>query len=174
MTRPRYGFEKEQKSSDRPRRTTATFRVAAGDGEAKPRPSVGFGFARRRRGPQPPPLDETVDGAEARGDDGASAGGAEDERSSEDQRRESAYERFSHGSREETRGPLERDLTDYHYMILGLKRETATPAMIREAYRRAVISNHPDKNPHDPFALERFKVIQEVYEILQRRISGAK
>lgn len=123
----------------------------------KPRASVGFGAPRRARSASPPPETNLDDEYEDPFDTD------EDERA-----RRADEEAKASGSR----FPHDGELTDYHFMILGLRRESATPAMIREAYRRAVMSNHPDKNPHDPFALERFKAIQEVYEILSRWVGA--
>lgn len=48
------------------------------------------------------------------------------------------------------RSPM-ADKRDY-YEILGVAR-TATHAEISEAYRKAAIKNHPDKNPGDEEAL---------------------
>lgn len=55
---------------------------------------------------------------------------------------------------------------DIYYSILGLAPGEANPDTIREAYRRAVVSNHPDKAAGDPYAAERLKLIQEAYDRL--------
>lgn len=51
------------------------------------------------------------------------------------------------------------------YETLGIE-ATADDATIRAAFRREALKNHPDKNPGDVSAEERFKEIQNAYEIL--------
>ncbi len=51
------------------------------------------------------------------------------------------------------------------YKLLGLPNE-ASQQDIRQAHRRLVRKYHPDTNPQDPQAEERFKGIQQAYEIL--------
>ncbi len=52
-----------------------------------------------------------------------------------------------------------------YYKILGLGRE-ATQEEIKKAYRRMALKYHPDKNPGDKPAEEKFKVAAEAYEVL--------
>ena len=52
-----------------------------------------------------------------------------------------------------------------YYELLGLSR-TASQDDIRTAYRKSVREHHPDTNPGDNFAEERFKAIQQAYEVL--------
>src|SRR6478672_3457748 len=52
-----------------------------------------------------------------------------------------------------------------YYEVLGLAR-TATPEEIKKAYRKLAVQHHPDKNPGDKKAEERFKELSEAYEIL--------
>lgn len=52
-----------------------------------------------------------------------------------------------------------------YYELLGVDR-SATGDQIKKAYRKLAVKYHPDKNPDDPSAEERFKKIGEAYEIL--------
>ena len=52
-----------------------------------------------------------------------------------------------------------------YYEILGVSR-TATQIEIKKAYRKLAMKHHPDQNPDDPKAEERFKEIGEAYEII--------
>jgi len=52
-----------------------------------------------------------------------------------------------------------------YYEILGLKKG-ATPAEIKKAYRKLAVKYHPDKNPGDKKAEDRFKEINEAYAVL--------
>lgn len=52
-----------------------------------------------------------------------------------------------------------------YYEILGVPR-TATPEQIKRAYRKLAVKYHPDKNPGDKTAEERFKQINEAYAVL--------
>jgi molecular chaperone DnaJ len=52
-----------------------------------------------------------------------------------------------------------------YYSILGVPR-TAKESEIKKAYRRLARKNHPDVNPGDKSAEERFKKIQEAYDVL--------
>ncbi|KAH8196287.1 hypothetical protein TruAng_009535 [Truncatella angustata] len=53
-----------------------------------------------------------------------------------------------------------------YYDALGVKPD-ATDIEIKKAYRKAAIIHHPDKNPNDPTAHEKFQVIGEAYQVLQ-------
>ncbi|AYO57372.1 hypothetical protein CO230_04080 [Chryseobacterium sp. 6424] len=55
-------------------------------------------------------------------------------------------------------------MKDYYY-ILGIK-PNASNEEIKKAYRKLSLKFHPDKNDGDLFFQERFKDIQEAYEIL--------
>lgn len=52
-----------------------------------------------------------------------------------------------------------------YYKILGVDKD-ADENQIKKAYRKAAIIHHPDKNPDDEQAAERFKDIVEAYETL--------
>ena len=52
-----------------------------------------------------------------------------------------------------------------YYEILGISK-TATAAEIKRAYRKKAIQYHPDKNPGDKEAEEKFKEAAEAYEVL--------
>jgi len=56
------------------------------------------------------------------------------------------------------------DYKDY-YKILGVSRNAGTDE-IRKAYRRLAMQYHPDRNPGDKQAEERFKEINEAYQVL--------
>lgn len=52
-----------------------------------------------------------------------------------------------------------------YYATLGVGRD-ASPDEIRKAYRRLARKHHPDLNPGDKAAEERFKKVQEAYDVL--------
>src|SRR6266542_3896395 len=52
-----------------------------------------------------------------------------------------------------------------YYETLGIG-EGATTAQVRSAYRRAARAHHPDLNPGDAGAADRFKRVREAYEAL--------
>ncbi|PYR79295.1 MAG: molecular chaperone DnaJ [Acidobacteria bacterium] len=52
-----------------------------------------------------------------------------------------------------------------YYEVLGVARE-ATDQQIKSAYRKLALKNHPDRNPGDREAEERFKEAAEAYAIL--------
>ena len=55
-----------------------------------------------------------------------------------------------------------------YYGILGVARD-AGESEIRMAYRKLALQNHPDTNRDDPQAEERFKEINEAYDVLSHR-----
>jgi molecular chaperone DnaJ len=52
-----------------------------------------------------------------------------------------------------------------YYEILGIEKN-ASEADIKKAYRKMAIKHHPDKNPGDASAEEKFKEAAEAYEVL--------
>ena len=56
------------------------------------------------------------------------------------------------------------DYKDY-YKILGIARD-AGPDDIRKAYRKLAMQYHPDRNPGDKQSEEKFKEINEAYQVL--------
>ena len=60
-----------------------------------------------------------------------------------------------------------------YYETLGLSK-SATSAEIKKAYRKMAIKYHPDKNPDNKAAEEKFKKAAEAYEILSNSDKKAK
>jgi molecular chaperone DnaJ len=56
-------------------------------------------------------------------------------------------------------------MAEEFYNVLGVPRE-ASPEEIKKAYRKLARENHPDRNPDDPKAEDRFKTIQQAYDTL--------
>lgn len=52
-----------------------------------------------------------------------------------------------------------------YYKILGVDKK-ASAADIKKAYRKLAVKYHPDKNPDDKLAEEKFKELNEAYEVL--------
>ncbi|KAF8552848.1 DnaJ-domain-containing protein [Imleria badia] len=62
-------------------------------------------------------------------------------------------------------GTQEKPLETGYYDLLGVPID-ATTEDVKKAYRRLAIKHHPDKNPDDPHAEERFKEIAIAYQTL--------
>src|SRR4051812_35136781 len=54
---------------------------------------------------------------------------------------------------------------DDYYKVLGIEKK-APADEIKKAYRKLARRYHPDRNPGDPKAEERFKEISEAYDVL--------
>ncbi|NLN75854.1 MAG: J domain-containing protein [Armatimonadetes bacterium] len=67
---------------------------------------------------------------------------------------------------------MARNYKDY-YAILGVERG-ATEKEIKSAYRKLARKHHPDVNPGDKAAEEKFKEISEAYEVLSDEKKRAK
>jgi len=52
-----------------------------------------------------------------------------------------------------------------YYEVLGIER-SASEAEIKSAYRKMAMQYHPDRNPNDPEAEDRFKEAAEAYDVL--------
>jgi curved DNA-binding protein len=60
-----------------------------------------------------------------------------------------------------------------YYKILGVERN-ATDAEIKSAFRKLALQYHPDRNPNNKQAEEKFKEINEAYEVLSDSQKRAK
>lgn len=60
-----------------------------------------------------------------------------------------------------------------YYEVLGVAK-TATEEDIKKAYRKLAVQFHPDKNPGDKAAEEKFKEATEAYEVLKNGESRAR
>src|SRR5438045_9759264 len=55
--------------------------------------------------------------------------------------------------------------TKDYYSVIGVP-ASASQEDIKKQYRKLASKHHPDKNPNDPKAAERFKEISEAYQVL--------
>ena len=52
-----------------------------------------------------------------------------------------------------------------YYETLGASKDSSGPEL-KKAYRRVAMKHHPDRNPGDTAAEEKFKEASEAYEVL--------
>src|SRR3954464_11999180 len=52
-----------------------------------------------------------------------------------------------------------------YYEVLGVNRD-ADSEVIKKAYRKLAMKHHPDRNPDDKSAEDKFKEAKEAYEVL--------
>ena len=60
-----------------------------------------------------------------------------------------------------------------YYEILGLRRDAGADE-IKKAYRKLALQYHPDRNPGDKKAEEKFKELSEAYQVLADAEKRAK
>ena len=72
--------------------------------------------------------------------------------------------RFFDNGKEPSKTAIVKNMRDY-YEILGVDRG-ATPDEIKKAYRKLAVQYHPDKNPGDKAAEEKFKEASNAYSVL--------
>mmetsp|Transcript_35706 Transcript_35706/g.63666 ORF Transcript_35706/g.63666 Transcript_35706/m.63666 type:complete len:269 (-) Transcript_35706:153-959(-) len=61
---------------------------------------------------------------------------------------------------------MKLDVKDGLYEVLGVSKD-ATQTEIKKAYMKMALKLHPDKNPDDEAAKERFQTLQRVYAVLR-------
>src|SRR5262249_56748888 len=79
--------------------------------------------------------------------------------------REGADLEARHGEGEGLMAPQREWFEKDYYKTLGVP-EGASQKEITKAYRKLARENHPDANPNDPSAEERFKEISSAYDVV--------
>ena len=59
------------------------------------------------------------------------------------------------------------------YKVLGVEKNASTQE-IKKAYRKLALKYHPDRNPGDKTAEEKFRKVSEAYEVLSNDEKRAK
>jgi len=57
------------------------------------------------------------------------------------------------------------------YNTLGMNRESFTPELVKKKFRKLALKYHPDKNPNDPEANQKFIMLEIAYKILYNKES---
>ena len=57
------------------------------------------------------------------------------------------------------------------YQTLGVNKESFTPELIKKKFRKLALKYHPDKNPNDPNAEQKFIMLEIAYKILYNKES---
>lgn len=60
-----------------------------------------------------------------------------------------------------------------YYEVLGVKKDSSTDE-IKKAYKKLALANHPDRNPGDQAAIDRFKEAAEAFEVLSESDKRAR
>ena len=60
-----------------------------------------------------------------------------------------------------------------YYKILGVSASIDKDG-IKKAYRKLAVQYHPDKNPDDPTAEEKFREVTEAYQVLSNEVERKK
>ena len=60
-----------------------------------------------------------------------------------------------------------------YYEVLGVGKDADESSLGKKAYRKLALKFHPDRNPDDPTAEEKFKEASEAYEVLNDLKSAA-